>query len=134
LQPNLRNKVQLPGVGHWTAREAPTEVNRLMVEFLAASTTKVQRTEDCSWKHHRASRRCNSPLRSASVYTFSRNGHAALIPSDSSQKCHGRLDAIWIGLLEVSAVALLASASSGNIIGAPSNSLFRAQAELRLPL
>ena len=32
--PNLWNKVLLPGVGHWTEQEAPTEVNRLMVDFL----------------------------------------------------------------------------------------------------
>jgi pimeloyl-ACP methyl ester carboxylesterase len=32
--PNLWKKVLLPGVGHWTEQEAPTEVNRLMVEFL----------------------------------------------------------------------------------------------------
>jgi pimeloyl-ACP methyl ester carboxylesterase len=32
--PNLRKKVLLPGVGHWTEQEAPGEVNRLMVEFL----------------------------------------------------------------------------------------------------
>lgn len=34
--PNLWNKVLLPGVGHWTEQEAPTEVNRLMVDFLAS--------------------------------------------------------------------------------------------------
>jgi pimeloyl-ACP methyl ester carboxylesterase len=33
--PNLWNKVLLPGVGHWTEQEAPTEVNRLMLDFLA---------------------------------------------------------------------------------------------------
>ena len=32
--PNLWNKVLLPGVGHWTEQEAPTEVNRLMADFL----------------------------------------------------------------------------------------------------
>jgi len=32
--PNLWNKVLPPGVGHWTEQEAPTEVNRLMVDFL----------------------------------------------------------------------------------------------------
>jgi pimeloyl-ACP methyl ester carboxylesterase len=32
--PNLRHKVLLPGVGHWTEQEAPTEVNRLIVDFL----------------------------------------------------------------------------------------------------
>jgi pimeloyl-ACP methyl ester carboxylesterase len=31
--PNLWNEVLLPGVGHWTEQEAPTEVNRLMVDF-----------------------------------------------------------------------------------------------------
>jgi pimeloyl-ACP methyl ester carboxylesterase len=33
--PNLWKKVLLPGVGHWTEQEAPDEVNRLTVEFLA---------------------------------------------------------------------------------------------------
>jgi len=32
--PNLRKKVILPGVGHWTQQESPAEVNRLMIEFL----------------------------------------------------------------------------------------------------
>jgi len=32
--PNLWKKVLLPGVGHWTEQEAPTEVNRLILEFL----------------------------------------------------------------------------------------------------
>jgi len=34
--PNLQNKVLLPGVGHWTEQEAPTEVNRLIVDFLVS--------------------------------------------------------------------------------------------------
>jgi pimeloyl-ACP methyl ester carboxylesterase len=34
--PNLWNKILLPGVGHWTEQEAPTEVNRLMVDFLGS--------------------------------------------------------------------------------------------------
>jgi pimeloyl-ACP methyl ester carboxylesterase len=34
--PNLWSKVLLPGVGHWTEQEAPTEVNRLMVDFLVS--------------------------------------------------------------------------------------------------
>ncbi len=34
--PNLKNKVLLPGVGHWTQRENPSEVNRLLLEFLEA--------------------------------------------------------------------------------------------------
>jgi pimeloyl-ACP methyl ester carboxylesterase len=34
--PNLWNKVLLPGVKHWTEQEAPTEVNRLMVDFLVS--------------------------------------------------------------------------------------------------
>jgi pimeloyl-ACP methyl ester carboxylesterase len=34
--PNLWKKVLLPGVGHWTEQEAPTEVNRLMAEFLVS--------------------------------------------------------------------------------------------------
>jgi pimeloyl-ACP methyl ester carboxylesterase len=34
--PNLRNNVLLPGVGHWTQQERPTEVNRLLIEFLKA--------------------------------------------------------------------------------------------------
>jgi pimeloyl-ACP methyl ester carboxylesterase len=32
--PNLRKKVVLPGVGHWTQQERPAEVNRLIIEFL----------------------------------------------------------------------------------------------------
>lgn len=32
--PNLWKKVLLPGVGHWTEQEAPSEVNRLVIEFL----------------------------------------------------------------------------------------------------
>jgi pimeloyl-ACP methyl ester carboxylesterase len=32
--PNLRNKVLLPGTGHWTQQERPDEVNRLLIEFL----------------------------------------------------------------------------------------------------
>lgn len=32
--PNLKRKVILPGVGHWTQQERPEEVNRLLVEFL----------------------------------------------------------------------------------------------------
>ena len=33
--PNLRKKVLLPGVGHWTQQEAPAEVNRHILNFLA---------------------------------------------------------------------------------------------------
>jgi pimeloyl-ACP methyl ester carboxylesterase len=32
--PNLRKKVILPGIGHWTQQENPAEVNRLLIEFL----------------------------------------------------------------------------------------------------
>jgi pimeloyl-ACP methyl ester carboxylesterase len=32
--PNLRKKVVLPGVGHWTQQERPDEVNALLIEFL----------------------------------------------------------------------------------------------------
>lgn len=32
--PNLRKRVLLPGVGHWTQQERPQEVNRLLIEFL----------------------------------------------------------------------------------------------------
>lgn len=32
--PNLKKKVILPGIGHWTQQENPTEVNRLLIEFL----------------------------------------------------------------------------------------------------
>ena len=38
--PNLWNKVLLPGVGHWTEQEVPTDVNRLMVDFLASVDKK----------------------------------------------------------------------------------------------
>ena len=34
--PNLRNEVLLQGVGHWTEQEGPTEVNRLMLDFLVS--------------------------------------------------------------------------------------------------
>ncbi|MBD2506963.1 alpha/beta hydrolase [Nostoc muscorum FACHB-395] len=33
--PNLRQKVLLPGAGHWIQQERPVEVNRLLIEFLA---------------------------------------------------------------------------------------------------
>jgi pimeloyl-ACP methyl ester carboxylesterase len=36
--PNLRKKVILPGVGHWTQQERPAEVNAAMLEFLADVT------------------------------------------------------------------------------------------------
>jgi len=39
---NVWNKVLLPGVGHWTEQEAPTEVNRLMLGFLVSVDGKVQ--------------------------------------------------------------------------------------------
>ena len=32
--PNLRNVVMLPGCGHWTQQERPTEVNAALIEFL----------------------------------------------------------------------------------------------------
>ncbi|BAY30355.1 epoxide hydrolase [Nostoc carneum NIES-2107] len=32
--PNLRQKVLLPGAGHWIQQERPAEVNRLLIEFL----------------------------------------------------------------------------------------------------
>jgi pimeloyl-ACP methyl ester carboxylesterase len=34
--PNLWRKVVLPDTGHWTQQERPTEVNQLMLEFLAS--------------------------------------------------------------------------------------------------
>jgi pimeloyl-ACP methyl ester carboxylesterase len=37
--PNLRTKVLLPGAGHWIQQERPTEVNTLLIEFLAALGT-----------------------------------------------------------------------------------------------
>jgi len=33
---NLWNKVLLPGAGHWTGQEAPTQMNRLIVDFLGS--------------------------------------------------------------------------------------------------
>ena len=33
--PNLKKKVLLPGAGHWIQQERPTEVNQLLLEFLA---------------------------------------------------------------------------------------------------
>ena len=35
--PNLRRKVLLKGVGHWTQQEAPDQVNALLLEFLKKS-------------------------------------------------------------------------------------------------
>jgi pimeloyl-ACP methyl ester carboxylesterase len=35
--PNLRQKVLLPGVGHWIQQEAPDVVNQLLIEFLTGS-------------------------------------------------------------------------------------------------
>ena len=32
--PNLRGKVLLPGIGHWTQQERPDQVNRLIIDFL----------------------------------------------------------------------------------------------------
>lgn len=32
--PNLRKKILIPGRGHWIQQESPSEVNRLMIEFL----------------------------------------------------------------------------------------------------
>lgn len=37
--PNLRKKVLLPGAGHWIQQERPTEVNQLLIEFLAGLAT-----------------------------------------------------------------------------------------------
>jgi len=31
---NLRKKLILPGVGHWTQQESPDAVNRALIEFL----------------------------------------------------------------------------------------------------
>jgi pimeloyl-ACP methyl ester carboxylesterase len=36
---NLRTKVLLPGAGHWIQQERPTEVNTLLIEFLAGLAT-----------------------------------------------------------------------------------------------
>jgi pimeloyl-ACP methyl ester carboxylesterase len=36
--PALRKKVLLPGAGHWIHQERPTEVNRLLIEFLKSLT------------------------------------------------------------------------------------------------
>ncbi|HEX6032028.1 MAG TPA: alpha/beta hydrolase, partial [Tepidiformaceae bacterium] len=36
--PNVRNKIILPGVGHWTQQERPAEVNEAMIAFLAEVT------------------------------------------------------------------------------------------------
>jgi pimeloyl-ACP methyl ester carboxylesterase len=33
--PQLRRKVLLPGAGHWIQQERPTQVNQLLLEFLA---------------------------------------------------------------------------------------------------
>jgi pimeloyl-ACP methyl ester carboxylesterase len=32
--PGLRQRVLLPGAGHWVQQERPEEVNRLLVDFL----------------------------------------------------------------------------------------------------
>lgn len=34
--PGLRNKVLVPGAGHWIQQERPKEVNDLLIEFLAS--------------------------------------------------------------------------------------------------
>jgi pimeloyl-ACP methyl ester carboxylesterase len=34
--PNLKKKVLLKGAGHWIQQERPTEVNRLIIDFLGA--------------------------------------------------------------------------------------------------
>jgi pimeloyl-ACP methyl ester carboxylesterase len=36
--PNLRDKIILPGVGHWTQQERPAEVNAAMLDFLESVT------------------------------------------------------------------------------------------------
>jgi pimeloyl-ACP methyl ester carboxylesterase len=41
--PKLRKKVLLPGVGHWIQQERPSEVNALLLEFLASQTASQQR-------------------------------------------------------------------------------------------
>jgi pimeloyl-ACP methyl ester carboxylesterase len=33
--PNLRQTIMLPGCGHWTQQERPTEVNAALLEFLS---------------------------------------------------------------------------------------------------
>ena len=38
--PNLRSKVILPGVGHWTQQERPNEVNEAMIGFLRSLPAK----------------------------------------------------------------------------------------------
>jgi pimeloyl-ACP methyl ester carboxylesterase len=38
--PNLWKKVVLPDTGHWTQQERPTEVNQLILEFLASLSKK----------------------------------------------------------------------------------------------
>ena len=39
VMPNLRKKVLLPEAGHWIQQERPTEVNGLLLEFLAGLDT-----------------------------------------------------------------------------------------------
>ncbi len=39
VMPKLRKKVVLPGAGHWIQQERPTEVNGLLLEFLAGLGT-----------------------------------------------------------------------------------------------
>lgn len=34
--PGLRKSVVMPGAGHWIQQERPTEVNALLLEFLAS--------------------------------------------------------------------------------------------------
>lgn len=36
--PQLKEKVLLPGIGHWTQQENPEEVNRLLLEFLRTAS------------------------------------------------------------------------------------------------
>jgi len=38
--PGLKTKVLIPGAGHWVQQEKPTEVNRLLIEFLTEVSRK----------------------------------------------------------------------------------------------
>jgi len=37
--PNLRKMVLLPRAGHWIQQERPTEINKLLIEFLTGLAT-----------------------------------------------------------------------------------------------
>jgi hypothetical protein len=80
----------LPGVGHWTEQEAPTEMNRLVLDSWAARTGKLQSIEDCAWKHHKASWRCNSHQWPVAVGVTNRAAMPSCVPQAEMSLALGR--------------------------------------------